>query len=68
MSEVKQTKKGRPKVIFWQLVVYDGNYNVIHERHDFVSQKQAKHYFYNSDKITHYFKWVVRRFVKKACM
>lgn len=64
MSEVKKAKKGRPKVIFWELVVYDGDYNITFRRSDFVSQKQAKHYFYNSDKITHYWKWIVRKLYK----
>ena len=61
---MEKAKKGRPRTIFWQLIVYDSNYNIIYERHDFVSQKQAIHYFHNSDKITHYFKWVVRRLNK----
>lgn len=61
---MEKAKKGRPKVIFWELVVYDYNYDVIFERCDFLSQKQAIHYFYNNDKITHYFKWVVRKLHK----
>ena len=59
MSEVKKAKKGRPKVIFWELVVYDGNYTETFKRSDFVSKKQAKHYFHN--RISSYKYWVVRK-------
>lgn len=59
MNEARKNKIGRPKVIFWELVVYDGNYNITFQRSDFVSKKQAKHYFHN--RISSYKYWVVRK-------
>lgn len=59
MSEVMKNKIGRPKVIYWELVVYDGNYSITFQRSDFVSKKQAKHYFHN--RISSYKYWTIRR-------
>lgn len=61
MDNAKKIKKGRPRVIYYRLVVYDSVYNIIYEKGGFVSEKQAKYYFYHCDEITHYYKWEVIR-------